>query len=58
MYPQKIFKGKRMAGRMGNDRVTIVDLKIVLVDLENNVLGISGAIPGPRKGLVIVKGSK
>ncbi len=58
MYPQKIFKGKRMAGRMGNERVTIQDLKIVLVDLEHNVLGISGALPGPRKGLVVVKASK
>lgn len=58
MYPQKVFKGKRMAGRMGHDQVTIVDLKIVIVDTEHNVLGVSGALPGPRKGLVVIKESK
>ncbi len=58
MYPQKVMKGKRMAGRMGFDKTTIVDLKVVLVDAENNLLGIRGALPGPRKGTVIVRGSK
>jgi len=58
MYPQKIFKGKKMAGQMGNDRVTVKNLKIALVDTELNIIGIAGAVPGPRKGIVLVKGVK
>jgi large subunit ribosomal protein L3 len=58
MYPQKVFKGKRMAGRMGHDQVTEHDHRVVLVDTENNLLGISGAIPGPKKGLVLIRESK
>lgn len=62
MYPQKIFKGKKMAGQMGGGQVTIKNLKIALVDTENNVIGVSGSVPGPRKGLVmlkaVVKGAK
>jgi large subunit ribosomal protein L3 len=54
MYPQKVFKGKRMAGHMGNERVTVKNLKIALVDKENNLIGVKGAIPGPRRGLVII----
>lgn len=56
MYPQKIFKGKKMAGQMGNVRVTTKNLKIALVDNENNVIGIVGSVPGPRKGVVLVRG--
>jgi large subunit ribosomal protein L3 len=55
MFPQKIFKGKRMAGRMGHDQVTVRNLKVVIVDTENQVIGVSGAVPGPRKGIVILK---
>jgi len=55
MYPQKIFKGKRMAGQMGHDNVTIKNLIIALVDSEKNVIGVFGAVPGPRKGIVLVK---
>jgi len=58
MYPQKIFKGKKMAGRMGHDRVTVRNLKVALVDLELKVIGVTGAVPGPRKGIVLVKGAK
>lgn len=58
MYPQKIFKGKKMAGQMGNNRVTVKNLKIALVDTELNIIGIAGAVPGPRKGIVLVKGVK
>jgi len=54
MYPQKVFKGKRMAGHMGDERVTVKNLKIALVDKENNLIGVKGAIPGPRRGLVII----
>jgi len=55
MYPQKIFKGKKMAGRMGSDQVTVKNLKIALVDTELGVIGVTGAVPGPRKGIVILK---
>lgn len=58
MYPQKIFKGKRMAGQMGNEQVTTKNLKVALVDVENQVIGLVGAVPGPRKGIVLVKGAK
>jgi large subunit ribosomal protein L3 len=58
MFPQKIFKGKKMAGRMGHQQVTTRNLKIALVDSENQVIGVTGAVPGPRKGIVVVKGAK
>ena len=58
MYPQKIFKGKKMSGQMGGDKVTVANLKVSLIDLENKIIGVSGAVPGPRKGLVIIKGTK
>lgn len=58
MYPQKIFKGKRMAGQMGGDQVTVKNLTIALVDMEHNVIGVVGAVPGPRKSIVLVKGAK
>lgn len=56
MYPQKIFKGKRMAGRMGHDRVTVKNLTVAYVDPTNNLIGLKGAVPGPNKGLVIIGG--
>jgi large subunit ribosomal protein L3 len=58
MYPQKIFKGKRMAGHMGNEQVTTRNLRVALVDTELNVIGVVGAVPGPRKSIVVVKGAK
>ncbi len=58
MYPQRIFKGKRMAGQMGAERVTVKNLKIAIVDVENKVIGVCGAVPGPNKSLVLVKGVK
>lgn len=58
MYPQKIFKGKRMAGQMGHEQVTVRNLKVALVDTENQVIGLIGAVPGPRKGIIVVKGAK
>ena len=48
-------KGKKLPGHMGVDQVTIQNLKVVSVDLEKEVLLISGSVPGPKKGLVIVK---
>lgn len=56
MYPQKVFKGKRMAGRMGHDRVTVKNLEVAYVDTTNNLIGLKGAVPGPRKGLVVIGG--
>lgn len=52
MYPQKIFKGKKMAGRMGGTTVTVRNLRVALVDKENDLIGIAGAVPGPKKGIV------
>ncbi len=54
MYPQKVFKGKRMAGRMGSDRVTVKNLEVAYVDSVNNLIGLKGAVPGPRKGLIVI----
>ena len=56
MYPQKVFKGMRMAGRMGHDQVTVKNLVVAYVDLENNLIGLRGAVPGPKKGLIIIGG--
>ncbi|MDO4963340.1 MAG: 50S ribosomal protein L3 [bacterium] len=55
MRPMRVFKGKKLAGHMGTLTVTIQNLEIVAVDVENNVILISGNIPGPKKGLVIIK---
>lgn len=56
MYPQKVFKGKRMAGQMGHERVTVKNLTVAYINSEDNIIGIKGAVPGPRKGLVIIGG--
>ena len=56
MYPQKVFKGKRMAGHMGAEQVTVRNLEVAYVDPQTNVIGVKGAVPGPRKGLVILGG--
>ena len=55
MRPMRVFKGKKLAGHMGTLTVTIQNLEVVAVDTENNVILISGNIPGPKKGLVIIK---
>ncbi|MBQ3061024.1 MAG: 50S ribosomal protein L3 [Lachnospiraceae bacterium] len=55
--PSRVFKGKKMAGHMGNVRVTIQNLEVVRVDAENNVILVKGAVPGPKKSLVILKES-
>jgi large subunit ribosomal protein L3 len=56
MYPQHIFKGTRMAGHLGHDTVTTRNLKVALIDLDKKVIGVTGAVPGPKKSVVIVKG--
>ena len=53
---QRVFKGTRMAGHMGNEKVTISGLKIVSIDEANNILYIKGAIPGSRNSLVYIYG--
>lgn len=58
MYPQRIFRGKRMAGRMGHDQVTVKNLKVALVDTELNVIAVAGAVPGPKHSIVTLKGVK
>jgi large subunit ribosomal protein L3 len=58
MYPQHILKGKKMSGQMGHTQVTVKNLIVALVDLEKNIIGVYGAVPGPRKGLILIKGTK
>ena len=58
MYPQRIFPGKKMAGHMGHVKVTTKNLRIALIDKDNSVIGVEGAVPGPRKGLVLLRGAK
>lgn len=53
--PSRVFKGMRMAGRMGNDRVTVLNLKVHAVDSERGLLLIKGAVPGPAGRLVFVR---
>nr|MBA3449974.1 50S ribosomal protein L3 [Chloroflexia bacterium] len=50
-----VFKGMRMAGRMGNDRVTIQNLTVLRVDPERNLLLVQGSVPGANEGLVMVQ---
>lgn len=53
--PSRVFKGKKMAGHLGAEKVTVQNLTVVKVDAENNLIAIKGAIPGPNKGIVIIK---
>ena len=53
--PSRVFKGMRMAGRMGADRVTVLNLEVVQVDPERNLLLVKGAVPGPDGGLVLIR---
>lgn len=53
--PGKVFKGKKMAGQMGRKRITIQNLEIVKIDVENNLILVKGAVPGPKKSLVTLK---
>lgn len=58
MYPQRIFPGKKMAGQLGHEQITVKNLKVAFVDSANNLIGVTGAVPGPRKGIIILKGAK
>jgi large subunit ribosomal protein L3 len=53
--PGRVYKGQRGPGHMGDDRVTVQNLKIVLVDAERNLIAVHGAVPGSKGGLVIIK---
>jgi large subunit ribosomal protein L3 len=53
--PGRVFKGKKMPGRMGNDTVTSQNLLISRIDPENNIIAVRGSVPGPKNGLVIIK---
>jgi large subunit ribosomal protein L3 len=55
-YPSRVFKGKRMSGHMGDERVTQLGLRVIARDPENNLLLIKGAVPGAKNSVVIVKG--
>lgn len=55
-FPQRVIKGKKMPGRMGAERVTVKNLKVVKVDVENNILAVKGAIPGHRGTLLEIRG--
>lgn len=55
--PSRVMKGKKMAGHLGAERVTIQNLDIVKVDAENNIIAIKGAVPGPKGGIVVIKDS-
>lgn len=54
--PSRVFKGKRMAGRMGNQKITVKNLKVIRVDKENNLIYIKGAVPGSYNSLVMISG--
>ncbi|MCK4542355.1 MAG: 50S ribosomal protein L3 [Spirochaetales bacterium] len=57
-WPAKVFRGRKMAGRMGGERTTVQNLRIVRVDEEKQVLLIKGAVPGAKNGVVVVKRAK
>ena len=56
-YPSRVLKGMRMAGHMGNERVTVQNLRVARIDQENNLLFVRGAVPGPNGGYLVVEKS-
>jgi large subunit ribosomal protein L3 len=56
--PGRVFKGMRMAGHMGNERVTVANLRVVQVDAERHLLALEGAVPGGRNGLLLIRKSR
>ena len=56
MYPQKVYKGRKMPGQTGNERVTVKNQTIAMVDTDKNVLAIRGQVPGPRGSIVTITG--
>jgi large subunit ribosomal protein L3 len=56
--PGRVYKGARGPGHMGDDRVTVQNLKVVLVDAERNLLGVRGAVPGAKGGVIMIKAAR
>lgn len=56
--PGRVYKGKRSPGHMGHERVTVQNLRVVVVDPERNLLAVKGAVPGPKNGLITVAGAR
>ena len=56
--PGRVFKGKRGPGRMGNERVTSANVRVVLVDPERNLIAVDGSVPGPKGGMVLIKSAR
>jgi large subunit ribosomal protein L3 len=54
-YPSRVFKGMRMGGRTGNDRVKIINLQVLKIIPEKNIIIVKGAVPGPKGSYVIVE---
>jgi large subunit ribosomal protein L3 len=52
--PSRVYKGKKMAGRLGHERVTVQNLTVVKADAEHNLLAVKGAVPGPKGGIVLI----
>ena len=52
--PSRVFKGKKMAGHLGHERVTVQNLSVVKVDAEKNIIAVKGAVPGPKGGIVVL----
>jgi large subunit ribosomal protein L3 len=55
MFPQRVVKGRKMAGRMGTDSVTVKNIKVVSVDAEKNIIALRGAVPGKNGGLLTIE---
>lgn len=56
MYPQKVYKGRKLPGQMGVNKVTTINQKVAFIDASLNVIGIRGAVPGPRNAIVTILG--
>ncbi len=54
-FPQHVFRGQKMAGQMGGDRVTVKNLPVVKIDTKNNLIALRGAVPGPNRGIVTLE---
>ncbi len=55
--PSRVMKGKKMAGHLGAERVTVQNLEVVKIDAENNIIAVKGAVPGPKGGIVVLQDS-
>lgn len=58
MYPQKVWRGHPMAGQMGSENTTVKNLTVAYVDVDKNLIGVKGAIPGPKKGTIVISEAK